>query len=362
MGWIVAPTYDLSEKIFRVCYWAIQKYAPQLIKKATYSQGNMELRTILGSVMKAKSADNPDSLIGEGLNWLICDEAARIKDQIWDGALRPSLADKKGWGIFISTPKGKNWFQNLFTRGQDPQQPEYASFTFPSSTNPYLDLAEIQAAKLTTPETLFRQEWLAEFIDDVGGVFRGVKDAITPQPLENAGWGEYVTGIDLAKFEDFTVIIVMEKKTKRVVYFERFNQLDWNTQMQRIMNAVNKFPNNTVVVDSTGVGDGIFDVLQKAMRQYKKVTMLGYKITPANKKELIDNLALAIERKELSYPNIPELINELQIYTYEITPQRNIRYNAPPGYHDDCVIALALAYVGINQTVSDGFFVYGYKV
>lgn len=360
MGWIVSPEYALSEKIFRVCYWALSRYAPQLIVKAQYSSSGMEIHTTLGSHLFAKTAENPTSLIGEGLNFLICDEAARIKDQVWDSALRPALADKRGWGVFISTPKGTNWFKSLHTRGSDPLQPLYKSFNFPSGTNPYLDKEEIAQARLTTPERIFRQEWLAEFIDDVGGVFRRVTEAIRGN-LEVESAGDVVIGIDLAKHEDFTVVIVVDRRTKNVIFFDRFNQLDWSYQMNRIINIVTKFNRAHVIIDSTGVGDSVYDLLRVALGQYSTVRLSPFLITGANKKELIDNLAIAIENKEVGYPLIPELVSELQIYSYTMSPSRNITYGAPAGYHDDCVIALALAYTGIKRGVSGGLAVYGVK-
>jgi len=361
VGWIVSPSYELSEKIFRVCYWSLMTHWPEFIVKASNTQGNMEIRTKINSVLKAKSADNPDSLIGEGLNFLIIDEASRIKDTIWDGALRPALADKQGWMIAISTPKGHNWFYNLFVRGQDPQHSEFQSFTFPSSANPYLNADEIENARQTTPQNLFRQEWLAEFLDDSGGVFRGVREAIVNVPMVFSGFGNYVTGVDLAKYEDFTVLTIIDKTTRQVVHFERFNQLDWNIQLTKIIDLVNRFPNNTLIVDSTGVGDGIYDVLQSALRQYKHCRLFGIHITNSNKKEMIDNLALAIERKDIKYPAIPELVNELSIFTYTITASRNVTYHAPSGYHDDCVLSLSLAYAGLSQITSIGLSAFGFN-
>jgi hypothetical protein len=214
-----------------------------------------------------------------------------------------------------------------------------------------LDKAEIENARITTPERLFRQEWLAEFLEDAGGVFRGVREAIRGK-LEDGGFGEFSIGVDLGKYEDFTVIVVMNKETKNVVYFERFKDLDWDFQMKRIMLAVDKFKHSTVLIDSNGVGDSVFDLLNRSMQNHKGATLQSYPIKSNEiKKNMIDNLAIAIETKEIGYPAVLELVGELSIYSYEITESRNIKYNAPSGYHDDCVIALALAYAGVKNSV-----------
>ena len=361
VGWLVGPTYDVVEKIFRVCYWAFMKHCPELIRKASYSRAGMELRLANGSVIKAKSADNPDSLIGEGLDWLIIDEAARIKRNVWESALRPSLADKKGWGVFISTPRGMDWFRNLHSLGQDPTQKEFASWRMPSMTNPHLPPEEFALMKEHMPDRLFRQEVLAEFIDDAGGVFRGVKECVRSGTLVSASANECVIGIDLAKHQDFSVIIIIDKVTKDPLFYDRFQRLDWPVQVERIANAIRRFPNSTVVVDSTGVGDGIYDMLRNALADLSSTRVNPYLITTANKKELVDNLAVAIENREICIPDIPEFINELQIYAYTMTSSRNVQYNAPEGYHDDCVMALALAWTALKGGVARRLPVFGIK-
>ena len=91
-----------------------------------------------------RSADNPDSLRSEGIDVLWVDEGGQIKEEAWNLALRPALMDKKGIGIFTGTPKGKNWYFQLWTRGQDKEQPDYQSWSFSSLTNPYIDPAEVE--------------------------------------------------------------------------------------------------------------------------------------------------------------------------------------------------------------------------
>ena len=143
-------------------------------------------------------------------------------------------------------------------------------------------------------------------------------------------------GGDLAKLEDFTVLAfwIMDG---HLCAFDRFNQIDWVFQRKRIVQLAQQY-NARLLIDSSGVGDPVCDELHR-----ENVRVEGYKFTNATKKDLIENLSMMIENEQISTPNIPELINELKLYGYKTTPSGNVQYGAPEGYHDDCVIALALA-------------------
>jgi hypothetical protein len=338
--WLVAPTYDLTEKVFREVFWGFHKYLPHWIKKS--SENEMRIELVNGSILECKSADNPVSLIGEGISFLIIDEAARVQESVWQEALRPTLTDTLGDVLLISTPQGMNWFQQMFIRGQDPFEKDYESWQFPSNTNPYLEQSEIDETKRTLPELTFRQEFLAEFVSDSGAVFRNV-DACVKGELE--GWKEntrYIMGVDLGKFQDFTVIVVLKQEEGHLhlVFFDRFNQIDWGLQKTKILNVANKYNNPVCIVDSTGVGDSVFDDLVRM-----RVNARGFRIKSNEiKRTLIENLIISLENEEISFPSIPELINELKIFSYEYSEvSGKVHYNAPSGFHDDIVIAIALA-------------------
>lgn len=283
-----------------------------------------------------KSADNPDSLRSQGVKVLWVDEGAQIAEEAWTLALRPALMDEKGIAFFTGTPRGHNWYFRLWTRGQDPSQMEYKSWNFPSASNPYLDPAEIASFARDMPELAYRQEVLAEFLEDIGSVFRGVDRMVKGnfQPFERQK--TYVMGADLAKLEDFTVLCVLDLEG-HLCAFDRFSQLDWVFQRKRIVQLAQRY-NARLLIDSSGVGDPICDELYR-----ENVRVDGFKFTNATKKDLIENLSIMIENQQLTIPQVPELINELKLYGYKTTPSRNIQYGAPEGYHDDGVVALALA-------------------
>jgi len=255
--------------------------------------------------------------------------------------------DQKGIAFFTGTPRGHNWYFQLWTRGQDPSQTNYKSWSFPSVNNPYLDPLEIESFAHDMPELAYRQEVLGEFLEDIGSVFRGVDRIIkgTLQPYEQ--YKEYVMGGDVAKLKDFTVLCVLNTEGRLCAY-DRFNQIDWVFQRKRIVKLAQEYKAR-LLIDGSGVGDPVFDELHRENNQVE-----GYKFTNATKKDLIENLSMMIENQKITIPPIPELINELKLYGYKTTPSGNVQYGAPQGYHDDCVIALALAAWQLKRTAPPG--------
>lgn len=331
VGFAVAPTFWHTLKQWK----EFLRYCPkELIKNINRGDHKIELSD--KREVWFRSCDNPDSLRSEGIDVLWMDEGGQIKEEAWNLALRPALMDKKGIAFFTGTPKGKNWYFQLWTRGKDPNQPSYESWSYPSSDNPKIDSSEIEDFARDMPEMAYRQEILAEFLDDVGSVFRKIKRCLKGTLEEPQTDKLYYMGVDLAKTVDFTVLTVIDHEG-HVCAWERFAQLDWVLQQKRIINLAEKYKAR-VIIDSTGVGDPIFDELHR-----KGLNVIGYKFTNATKKDLIDNLSIRIDNQDISYPNIPVLLNELQLFGYTTSRQGTIYYNAPDGYHDDAVISLALA-------------------
>ena len=176
IGWVVGPTFELADKIFREIVIVVAEHFRHRIVTLRESDKRLILRNMGGglSEIRAKSADNPVSLLGEGLDWVIIDEAARMKPLIWESHLSQRLIDKQGWALLISTPRGKGWFYDMWRRGQG-RDPDYESWNYPSWTSPYLDRERIEQERDRLPERVFRQEYGGEFMEGSGQVFRYVR-------------------------------------------------------------------------------------------------------------------------------------------------------------------------------------------
>jgi hypothetical protein len=337
-----APRYKYLAEIWR----DFRRTLLPITRHKDESARRIELVT--GGSIEFWSLEDEDAGRSRRYKRVVVDEAAKVRklEDAWQQGIRPTLTDFRGEADFLSTPKGRNFFWKAFVWGQSPDEPEWATWSsgpnlgLPTALNPYIDPAEIAAAKRGLPERVFRQEYLAEFLEEAGGVFRGVaasidRGRVAPDPP--AKNRTYTTGMDIARVEDFTVLCVLDQ-FGRQVYFERFNQVSWERVIAAAIEIQRKYPGE-LVIDSTGVGDPIFERLVRTAGLH----VHAYQFTNASKTTLIDNLALGIERGKYRLMDIPEQEAELVAFEYELTPSRNVRMSAPEGMHDDCVIALALA-------------------
>lgn len=360
--WIVAPTYDLARRS-----WDYLNIWVPLINKAlggTYIKINKSSSTMecaSGSILELKSADNPASLLGAGLDLLIVDEAARVPEDVWRTHLRPTLTDRQGKAIFISTPYGKNWFYEMMLKGidSDPQFSDYSYFHMKTRENTSLQniVAEVEKARLELPTNDYMQEYEAEFIEGAGSVFRNVRDCLYPVSFRSFPFVDdtyhpdhiYSGGLDLARLTDFTVQTIVDKAQEKfkVVAVDRFNELDWALQKPRISLLSEKYRNPHILAERNNIGDAVIGDLPSNFESFLT--------TNQSKKEIINNLAILIEQKKILIPNIPVLVSELEAFSYEITPSGNITYGAPHGYHDDFVMSLAMAVKDLKEPVAAMF-------
>lgn len=341
MGWVVAGTYDLADKVFRELLLIAATKLNHRVISLSENERKLVIRNLGGGVseVRGKSADNPMSLLGEGLDWLIVDEASRLKPSIWESHLSQRLIDKKGWALLISTPKGKGWFYEMWRRGER-GEPGYASWNYPSWTNPHLDRDMIEAERKVLPQRVFDQELGGAFIEGAGSVFRKVREAARGAFADPVKGASYFAGLDLARVEDFTVLAIMDADMN-LVHVDRFNRLDWSLQRGRIYAGALRYNNANILVDSTGAGEPVYESLLEAGCYVEP-----YTFTQRSKSALIDNLAMHFEQGLITLPEAgqwPEGIEELEAFEYSVTDSGNVRSSAPYGMHDDCVVALALA-------------------
>lgn len=152
--WIIGPTYSDAEKEFRVAWNALERLGVPLDRPGSYNNpesGQMRISSLAGLfVVHAKSAQYPQTLVGEGLSGAVFSEAAKLKPSVWFKYVRPTLADFNGWTYFGSTPEGRNWFYDMWEQGQDASRPDWASWRAPAWVNPYVYPGGVDEALLET--------------------------------------------------------------------------------------------------------------------------------------------------------------------------------------------------------------------
>lgn len=352
--WVVTPTYDLGKRIWDYLdVWVNRHFSGILeINKTEHYIKNIAQN----SIVEFKTADNEISLKGKGLSLLIVDEAGDIDDLIWDKYLRPNISESRPelggemGRVFITGNASRigTWFHRLHTETsiqdkfifQLPTAIEDGNGRVKGTNNPLVMIDELQAIKDTSSSRVWKQEYLAQWLPGEGQVFVNIKSCIKDMVLKQPPlYGrKYLIGVDLARKQDFTVICVIDTKNFEVVDFQRFNTIDWLFQKEKIYHTAKHYNNAMVTIDATGLGDVIQNDLQRA-----KVNVNPVILNIETKKNVIEKLSLMIETSQIKFPEIPELIGELESYEYKLLPTGKVSYNAPQGLHDDCVIGLALA-------------------
>jgi phage FluMu gp28-like protein len=319
----VTPTYGLAQVFFERLA-KVLPFKKNISKLKIYcpNEGSIEFFT----------GERLDNLRGRKFHLVIIDEAAFISDleDGWNNSIRPTLTDYEGRAVFLSTPRGKNFFYSLFMKqGEN----DWQSFKFSTYDNPHINPREIDEARIQLPEVVFNQEYLADPAENSANPFGNafIKRCIKPisaQPI-------VCYGIDLAKSVDFTVIVGLDNNGN-VAYFDRF-QLDWHNTKE----TIKRLPPAPIIVDSTGVGDPILEDLLR-----EGVNIEGLKFTSQSKQQLMEGLASAIQQGRIGFPE-GVIVDELDVFEYQFTAN-GVRYSAPSGFHDDCVMALALAWQNHN--------------
>jgi len=334
-----APIYKDAAQVWRQIKRTL---APVMTAK---NETEMRLEIITGGSIDVWTLQDPDSGRGRKYARLVVDEAAKVPklEEAWTETLRPTLTDYQGDAWFLSTPKGRNYFHRLYQMAA--QYDNWQAWQMPTSANPFIAADEIEDARRQLPQTAFEQEYMAAFTDDAGAVFRNVRACVDPA-LNGASpnGGTYYGGLDWAQSNDFTVIAVVDDGG-RVVGLDRFNQVDWGTQYNRVRVMKERWGIERGYAELNSIGSPNLEQLQNSgLDQWN-----GFTTTSDSKAEVVQALALAFERQEIRIPDDPVLIGELESFEANRLPSGKWRYEAPQGMHDDTVMALALAWEAHNR-------------
>ncbi len=330
----ITPTYLLAKAFFD----ELALLMPANV--AIPNRSDLTFKLITGGSIRFFTGERLDNLRGLKFHYVIIDEASFIPnlEDGWNNAIRPTLTDFQGKAIFLSTPKGKNFFYSLYLKGLDPSG-EWESFKYSSYDNPHIADEEIDSARLALPEVVFEQEYMANPAENSANPFgsQALSRCVSAMSQENVK----CYGIDLAKYSDWTVIIGLDNNGN-VAYFDRF-QSDWASTQ----NKIRQLPKAPMLIDSTGVGDPVVEQLQR-----EGLAIEGFKFTSQSKQELMLGLQVAIHQEKIHYP-AGMIQEELEIFEYQYSAN-GVKYSAPSGFHDDCVMALALAWRKLDFKAGTG--------
>ena len=334
--WHVFPTYaEAKDAVWRDPQMLFNIIPEEFIEKRNEAELIVYFKN--GSYLQLKGADTPERLLGAGPVGVVLDEYAMMKRETWDRVVQPILRQNEGWCWFVSTPKGKNHLWELYQKAKA-NPVEWSTYYLRADKSGIFTESQLDAARLSMPESLFNQEMLCEWLEGEGSVFRGVRQIMnaTPEPPKTGHY--YVMGVDLAKVRDYTVITIFDTATNNQVYQDRFNKLEYPYQKQKIIQTAKHYNNAIVQIDATGLGDPITDDLLRA-----GVIVDPIKITEPLKKEMVEKLSIWIEQRKIRLINLTETAFEFDNFSYVMGPTGRIRYGAIGQLHDDIVMANALA-------------------
>jgi phage terminase large subunit-like protein len=338
VAWVV-PTYKNGRPLWR---WAEAAVSPLLrARRVTINRAERIIAFPGGGFLGLYSMDNEHSIRGEHFHLVVLDEAARIPESAWTDAIQPTLADVGGEAILISTPVGRNWFWRAWLAGQG-DDPTIRSWQAPSTANPNPRIQAAAAqARARVAERTYRQEWLAEFVED-GGVFRNVEAVATALPMEHPPEDHTISvGIDWGRTGDWTSMTVWDATAQCELWHDRFHGIPYPLQEQRVVALVQRYHAAVVVAEANAMGQPIIEHLQE-----QGLPIVPFPTSNATKALLVDAFALALEQRRVTLLRDPVQIGELLAYAATTTPSGLVRYGAPEGMHDDCVMSLLLAYHG----------------
>ncbi|MBA2525675.1 MAG: hypothetical protein H0V18_07830 [Pyrinomonadaceae bacterium] len=259
-----SPTYKMLAEIWR----DMSNIVAPITKRKDVQGHRIELVT--GGLIDMWSLDTADSVRGRKYKRVVVDEAAMVPgfQNAWEAVITPTLMDFVGDGFWLSTPRGMNFFKQGFNNGQDPLNKEWASWQYPSSANPFMPPTEIEFQRQSLPELTFKQEYLAEFLQSEGAVFRNIEpNLIAPMDARPEDHRDHrkVAGLDLAKKHDFSVLSIGCADCKVEVAMERFNQIEYKAQVSKVVRSLRLWEVEQILVDATGVGDAVIELLESEL-------------------------------------------------------------------------------------------------
>jgi len=339
------PTYRQAKA---VCFDSLVKehIPPEIVEKQNDSELAIYFKN--GSIMRFAGCEDVDKHRGINPIDVVFDEYSEMPETIWTAIIQPILRENHGTATFIFTPKGKNHSWKLLQMAKENPTEWYSDIQTVLDTNVFTsdELKEIQR---NTPQALYEQEYMCSFQEGAGQFFRRIRNNTYKILGYMPEYGEFQVGVDLGKYQDFTVITPFNLNTFQVYPQDRFNQIDWNLQKARIEVAARKYSNARIKIDATGLGDPIVEDLKS--RGLNIGDDDAIKFTERSRMDLLNNLSMLLEQDKIQIPDDEGLLTELESFQYSLSPLNKIKVGCPENMHDDRVFSLALAVWGATNQI-----------
>lgn len=335
-----APTADQTNTFWSVCKRALR--AP-ITAGGVYKNETERILALPGDGgrIKTKTAWDADSLRGDYADLLIMDEFSLMAPDAWDEVGAPMLLDNDGDAVFIFTPKRRNHAHAFYVRAMGDTSGRWAAWHFTSHDNPHLSAEALDEITADMTEDAYRQEILAEFLENEGAVFTNIGACLgaplDARPEDHAGHF-IVAGVDWGKKQDYHATSIGCATCRVELELYRVKSADYIYQRERTKQLFDKWRVKSALAETNAMGEPNLELLQA-----DRLPVTGFETTAGSKPPLIENLKLALETAEWQFLNDPAATAELEAYEQRVSPTTGrSTYSAPAGVHDDTVIARAL--------------------
>ena len=326
-GWI-APVYGQAKSVMD----QIISTSQDVITQSNRMEGMISFTN--NSTLKFLSSDSPDNIRGFRFTHLVLDETAFHKELSINTAILPTLNPLGQKCLMISTPKGRNHFYNWFNK------PEVVSMSFPLTECPYINQELVMEAKKSLPPDIYRQEYLAEFVDSSNDVFQGIDKVSTVNLFSNQARHDVYAGIDTGLSDDMSVLTLIDT-TGRTRWVESLNNRTIQDIAEQFMSIMGNFSIVGGYIECNGIGKAMADLIRPSFPRIKEFFM-----TQDRKQDLVRKLIADIEDMTIELPTeelLPQLHREFATYTYKLSPSGKLSFSHLPGHKDDHIDSLLLA-------------------
>jgi hypothetical protein len=332
-----APTYGQINKILVQLMDVLQQTG--IIVSANKS--SYEIKLINGSLIYFRSTERADSIRGLAVDYLFCDESQDTNTSDFQKSILPTITARGKKCVLAGTPKRKNLFYDYYQMGRSEDFPNHKSYHFPSWESPYVSTEFIEEQKRTLPPKIFSQEFEAKWQENEGSVFQNLNGVCINDLWPNRDKNIRVyAGLDIGSKDDYSVLVILDE-LGRCLNVWRANNISYSEIVRKVVDTCKHYNVNELLCEVNGVGDPVYEQIKK---EYQRATPLFQ--TNQTKENTIRRLIGDIQDQALELPSynlMPEFIQELEIYEYEMLASGKIRYTHPNGMHDDIVDALAMA-------------------
>lgn len=340
VGWWVWPSFPMS----MVGWRRLLKILEPLItaKQVRVRKGERLIEFPGGGSIQMRSAERANSLRGEGLDFVVIDEWAYIKngDEVWESDLRPALAEKMGGALLVTTPKGIDHVYTYYHKAQ--KDPQFSAYQFATWDNPFIPKEEIEAARKNISPEIFAQEYEGKFISGGATFFTDVERVMRAEYQHSALPGHwYGGGLDIGRYKDNTVLSIGDffLDPAEICFVEEYHDMPFAIQKGKILTACARYGIDILTMDVTGMGYG----LGERIAEEAPFTCEPETYTNPKKIAMFTDLQASYDNDELLIPDEDRYLVEHNMIIPEIVPGRlTVKLNAKAGFTDDVVNSFAL--------------------